>query len=337
VSLHALPILLAAALSQEWTLPRFRAELQGPLERVEVDCGRRGRTVLEGRLLEGERIEAILPLPVRPLGEGPVELIVEPEGGRASFEEWVTAETPPVPLPLQRPRVRPPLTSGPPRARWSALAILAAGALVGAALRRRWAWAAGVGVGTAAAVLAVQVARSPAGPGVVRVLEGHAASASWLRVDGALGELALPLEGTLALEVRPPDAAIEIGGELRDGSARWRAIAPGRELWRVAHLDPGVRRLTREANTWGRLEETWFRDAAGTWSARGPWGLGEPPPAEGAAGSPPGWLAAGLPQGVGVLVARLDPQTWPAAGKATSAPTATTWLRLVGTEFTAGR
>lgn len=103
----------------------------------------------------------------------------------------------------------------------------------------------------------------------------------------------------------------------------WLLAAP-RGAWVVERTAPaGLRLLREEVNTWGDLDEVFLRGADGAWARRGRWGLGEALPAAPAEAptqaraqaraqgtAPPGWLAAGLPQGVRVLVARLAPGTW---------------------------
>jgi hypothetical protein len=100
--------------------------------------------------------------------------------------------------------------------------------------------------------------------------------------------------------------------------ARWE-VSAGRDvgLYRIAPLASEPPSVGRDVNGWTDLSECWVRED-GAWTFRGAWGRGKelPPPAGGP--PPPGWLAAGLPQGVGVLLGRL------AAGDPTS------FVRLTG-------
>ena len=126
---------------------------------------------------------------------------------------------------------------------------------------------------------------------------------------------------TLRLAPAPRGDTARPNGRSPGASAEplWWLSAP-RGAWVVERTFPvGLRLLQPEVNTFGDLAEVYVRDAAGAWTAHGPWARGAPLPAAGpaagatsgsnpapaAGNAPPGWLAAGLPQGVRVLVARL--------------------------------
>lgn len=320
---------------QRSRLARARMGVEGPLESAVLDQGRAGRTVLEGPLLPGERRELVVPLPSRPLGDRPPEV---PDGVR--FLGWVEDPAgPPLPPSLSA-RPRPPVGEAISRAGGAALALVGAGALLVVAARRRPPLALGLGLGLAAGAGAAQtlVGGESGPPPPVRVLEGDGPSGVWLQVDGAFQSLAGPPRPGLRLEARPASAPLEwrvpLSATPPGAVPLWRAHLTGGRLWRLVPLDPGGRALTPGANRWGDLAETWTRGAQGGWHARGPWSRGAPlpPPAGGSSGSgPPGWLAAGLPQGVGVLVARAGPRTW-GGEDGVEPPPAVVWVRLVGFE-----
>jgi len=76
----------------------------------------------------------------------------------------------------------------------------------------------------------------------------------------------------------------------------------------------GEGRLSVQHNALTSFDETFLRDE-GRWSARGPWPVDAPLPTTESEGSPPGWLASNLPQGVALMIARErpdpgNPVTW---------------------------
>lgn len=319
-----LATLLSAVLAQDARLAVGEVQLAGPFDGATLDCGPRGRVELRGSLLAGERRTLTVPLPGQPLDGAPPRV----EG--ATFLGYGEA---PAPLPpALRRRSRPPVEGQAPVADPTGLLVLLAGAAVVLAARRRPAAAAGGGVLVAAAVFGLQVRHPAEAPTRTRVLEGD--GAAWMLVEGAAGSLPIA-ETDLALEVDPARSPLRLVGELGEG---W--IAQGPALWRRAALDPGARRLDGRLNLWGGLEQAWVRSPEGTWTARGAWGLGEPLPGplsgSGAGSGPPGWLAAGLPQGRGVLVARPAPGAW-AGGPGPGGVPEVVWLRLVGFDFAGGR
>ena len=97
----------------------------------------------------------------------------------------------------------------------------------------------------------------------------------------------------------------------------------------LSPIDVGLRFLDPAGNAWGDLDAVWTRSSAGgAWVGRGPWRLGAPlPEAQPVPSVPPGWLAAGLPQGRGVLVGRLAESSWRGPEGAGVA-----WIRQVGFE-----
>jgi hypothetical protein len=92
-----------------------------------------------------------------------------------------------------------------------------------------------------------------------------------------------------------------------------RVRAPGAALFGLRRLDEPPRlALSAARNDARALVAAWVRSADGRLEAVGPWPLGaELPPAR-AADPPPGWLRAGLPEGRGVLLARVAgaPERW---------------------------
>lgn len=306
-----------------------RVRLAGPLALATLDQGERGRTELSAGLLAGERREIVVPLPYRPLDGRAPATRAAPPGGAAEFVDWEPAEAPLAPLPPGlAARPRPPVAGRAPEVRPASLALLAAAAVLVTALRRRPAAALAAGWGVALALGIVALRSPPRAAPPARVLEGAGPEGPWLVVDGGAGELSFPLAGGARLEVAPAGAPVVWSGTLVGETARWRVRLAGGRLWRVAPLEVGLRLVRREINAWGPIEEAWSRAPDGRWSHHGAWLLGQPlPPAASDAPAPPGWLAAGLPQGVGVLVARLAPDAWRGPELHGTAPGAA-WLRL---------
>ncbi len=241
------------------------------------------------------------------------------------------------------------------------LALAAALALGAAAARRRWAVAGAallltaVGAGGAVALARRGAEGATAARGLVLWTPPDGAGAA---LDPELGALAerIDVYGRRA-ELAPP---VDDGGPARrlwldladvaglggepvalgvgpDG--RWTLQAP-RGAWVAATpFEPGARLLRPEVNTWGALREVALRGADGVWSARGDWVLGAALPAapngpragsgpgSASISGPPGWLLAGLPQGVEVLTARLAPGAYAGPGAPAGAEL---WLRVVG-------
>ncbi len=314
-ALCALVLCAAAGENRLWLA---ELELAGPLERVEVAVDG-GTTVLAGPLLAGERRTLLVPVPALAAPAlGPAELWPEPgvraDGdGTAAFVRWRESEPDAfwsgVPRGLQA-RPRPPLAGARPRASVAALCTCAAALVLALGARRRAALAA-LGAGAALAAALLPAAGGDAPP--IAVLEADLAGGAWVRVLAARDALALPADlgaagESVRLESEPEGGALVFEASLAAGAPRWSVRAPGALLHLLERRapDPDAR---PGRNPFGELAEAWVRDAAGTWSALGRWPRGTPRPAPGAAGrgtpAPPGWLAAGLPQGVGVLVGRL--------------------------------
>jgi len=297
---------------------RVRLEVRGPLDSLVLECGPSGRTVLTGPFPAGEQRELSVAVPVEsPLGVEGLELLPLPElrstgSGSARLLGWSPQQPGgalgAAPGLLSRPR--PPLSrAGAPQPRAGALGLLLLG-VVGALLlgcRKRPALFAGLSLlaGGLAFFLAPVVAGDASGPEVL-LLEVDPGGGA-LRVEGARDELVLDA-GRLAeerLELSPPGGSLEL---LQERDARLRAHAPGRELYRIRPAE--VPRLVPAANDWEPLEQAWTRTPDGTWTTRGPWPLGSPLPDARPGDGPPGWLAAGLTPGRGVLLGRSARGAW---------------------------
>jgi hypothetical protein len=322
--------LLAAALALACVLParsdgrarRAELELHGPLAEVAVETGPHARLVLHGALAEGEELRTVVLLPVPERGARGEPRIAWEVGddaprGRARFVRWIDAEPPIALPPALRARVRAPVELARSEPTTAALVLLVAlaCALVGLRSRPRTGAALAVGLGLVAAALA----RAPESAlRAASVLEGKSGASTWLEVRSAAQALELPdalaLGADGVLEIDPPHAPLRFESALRGGAPvvcraprarlHWVRPVPAPEL---ALPEPPE---TAGANGWRTLEATWTRAEEG-WSAHGPWTLGAPLPAARPGADPPGWLRAGLPQGVPVLLG-----AWSEAGAA---------------------
>jgi hypothetical protein len=312
-------LLVVLACAAEERCHGARIALEGPLERVELELGA-SRTTLALRLLTGERRMLEVPLGERPLDPDARPALVATGAGAARFDGWLE---PPAPLPavlVARPRA--PLRARGARPAWPAL-VLCAGALVLTfGLWRRRTSAALAALLGAAAALGLQARAGSAPAESVRVLEGR--GADWIVVDTGVSALALAPGAFPRVASEPSAAPLEwvVTPEA------WTARARGARLHALAPLAPGTRSLAPELNTWGPLDAVWVRAAQGTWTVHGPWALGAPLPTGAAGPGPPGWLAAGLPQGRRALVARLARDTWCGPLPPGGAPERA-WLRYV--------
>jgi len=307
-----------------------RVELEGPLERVELDCGDAGATAIEAALVAGERRELVVPLPwAPPLGvEGlarhaPPLVRVAPEGGggRARWLGVVAGEAGSQPderwarLPVGvRVRPRPPAgaeATGGGASVGALLVVLAAQIAIAGLVRRGRARLAisalvAVGGGAAAFALAARALSHRGAPTVLIDADLPAAGPpTVLRVTAATTELGLPRrEASLRVETRPEGARLEF--TVDPATDRWTLRGPGEVLvFESAPSDAAG----------AALAPAWWRDAAGAWSGfaalerERPGELGRrpaaPPLPPGEAVEPPGWLRAGLPPGRTALLGRL--------------------------------
>jgi len=297
-------------------------ELRGPLARAEwaLRAGA-ARTVLSAELRAGEVRRLELPFAGGALADLPPELVrLEPPGARATFDAWRPAPSLDLPAGLTA-RPRPPVGRARPALSGAASALLLAAGVLAFAARRRAAACLAAGLAGAGGVALLTLSREPP-RAAERVLEGDA-SGRWMEVEAAFERLDVPAGDVRGVEFEPAAAAaapVVWTVELDPRGERWSAERRGARICRLSRFDPRARRLERELNAWGALEAAWTRAAVGSWSYHGAWPLGTAlPPQQGGRGAP-GWLAAGLPQGVGVLIAR-----WRHAEGAE-----TTWIRLVG-------
>ena len=287
-------------------------------------------------------VELAVPVLTEPRSGFPAPVVSEgalPDGAQVRFEGWdgprairMRDAWRRVPRGLTA-RTRPPVAAQRPESRGFELALLAAAGLLGLGLRRRPVPALCVGLAAAAILLA---RGEPSAPGSTLAVHEGEVGADWIVVVGSWGSASLDEEQRdvplLRVETSPPDAALRLRIDLSRGgavtsvtgdtavfvvrqlpvidSSRWVAghlLRPGqsvsgqsRAMSSSAELHEGATHEEREfehqldeealrANVLG----AWFRSAQGTWST---WSGGE------LQGAPPGWLASGLPQGVGVLL-----------------------------------
>lgn len=309
----ALALAVSLVLGGENRLWYVELELRGACDELRLDCGAAGSTRLAGPF-QGDARRWSVPVPVRsPLGAeglGTVSLptlAVSPasSAGAARVLGW-SAEQPARNLLGLRaaasgPRPTPPALparAGPPEL----ALVLVAGALL-LALRRRIGLAVLLACG--AAGLAFVLARGRAMPGAAeRVIEWEAGDELALRVSATRDRA--PLSGG-ALEVSPEGLPLEF--VLARGDAG-EALARGARLALLEGLPAPA--LAARANGFEPLDEVWTRTAEGAWRAHGPWGVDAPLPAGRASEAPglPGWLAAGLPPGRSVLVAKSARGAW---------------------------
>jgi len=128
--------------------------------------------------------------------------------------------------------------------------------------------------------------------------------------------------------------AADMSGVFGAAAWRWSLRAPRGSWVALTPFDPGARLLRPEVNTWGALLDVKVRGADGVWRAHGDWPLGAglgaaraAAPDSPAATAPPGWLAAGLPQGQPALAARLAGGAFAGPGAPAGAEV---WLRVLG-------
>jgi hypothetical protein len=302
--------LLAAAGSQS-RIALADVEIAGPFDGATLDAGAAGRTQITGHLLEGETRIVRVPVPVR---AGSLRVpprihvagetgALDAESGRAKFVGWRDDGSADLAWPaVLRARSRPPLEWTAPRPGGAALAVLAAGFVLGLSLLRRPIAALLVSIACAACACAVGVRTDERAAERTTVYEGAADADAWLEVDAERERMVLAASAPAHVESEPADARILCDVALDDAD-KWTLRAARAVLYRYAPLAPGARSISPAANRWADLAEVWTRDA-GEWSARGAWAIGSPLPAAIRGPPPPGWLAAGLPQGTDILVAR---------------------------------
>ena len=307
-SLWACLLLVVLPGEPQVSLRTVEIQLEGPTQGLEL-----GPEAFPSRidveLAAGERRRVRVPF-VQPLAQeslaAPRLLSATPspaalDGVRApgSYED--------LPLAL-RLRSLPPVESRLPRPLPIHVAWLGAALLLVLALRRRPVAAALAGAGAALVLLVLPA--SPDGRGgatnLVRVLEGDGDSGRWLEVRGALDRLELGADERGWLEHRPADRAAQLRTTAERGALRTEVVAAGATI-HLRHERVAPVRPTREGSGGYRFRRVWVREPGAGWEARGVWSGDLPLPSpRSSGGDPPGWLAAGLPQGVTILVGELE-------------------------------
>lgn len=305
--MSVLLLLTALAGDPGVTLGSVLLRVPGPApQELRLEAGA-GPTVLRPEVAAGERVDLQVPFlwaldrPGLPSAEGlglpgdGVELV---PGGTRLPGNWRD-----LPASL-RGRSLPPLEAVPVRPAPALLTGAVAGLLLVFALRRRPFLALGAGA-LAAGALAAVAPPAELAPAGVTVLEGDGDSGRWLLVRSAPGRLELGAREEGWLEVRPADREVRVEADRRTGALVAALEAPGAELHlrreRVAPRQPG-----RGSPGGHDFRQTWVREPGEGWRALGPWAGEQPLPEAGPEGpAPPGWLVAGLPQGVPALVGEL--------------------------------
>lgn len=307
------PLLAAEVPAAQDGIRIAELRLTGPLREVTLENAGSWRTRVTCDLAPGEVRTVRVPLATSDAPRDEPELrLLPPDGpGDAVLVALAAGEDPftwsALPAGL-RARSWPPLRPARPRPDAARLALVAGALCLGlalGALGRRRTVALAVGALACAAPF-VLPARAPAAL-ALRVHEGDAESGEWLRVDGAREILDLRpgalgwAESLPFARERSFEVTLETGGALR-----WALSGKGLALYFCEHLS-AFESFEPRSNEALALAACWTRDAAGAWTARGAWAVGAPLPPPGAGGgeAPPGWLAAGLPQGVGVLLGRV--------------------------------
>lgn len=282
-------------------------EITGPASSIVLSMGDAGRTIVDGELARGETRRLEVPLPATSASMRFTPTIEFDARGstdaRVRFLDWIErpSEIEALP-PALRARSRPPVDRGRVRPSIAALCVCTAALVLGASLRRRPLVVAALAIGCAAGVYALPPDRDVDTIARATVYEFASGAPRALRVEASFARLELPAGASaLAVEVLPVGTPVEWRVSLADG--RREASSPQGRFYRLDLADAAERRITREENGWGPLAEVWTR-FDGEWAARGAWSPGSPLPAAASRGAPPGWLAAGLPQGVDVLLAR---------------------------------
>lgn len=334
----ALAGVCGAASAQDTRLRLARIELSGPLRRVELVQRANERTRVAGELAAGESALFTLPVPV--LANS---LAVEPRiawdvtgderRGRARFVGW--SDDPPAFARASialRSRPKPPVSAGTLSAGAACLFVLVAIWCAAQALRKRVLALIAVAVGGACAA-ALLVAREPGEVAAqVELLEGARDSDPWVEILSGAERLELSsatFETPFQVQTEPREAELEVQADLRSPE-RVVLVARGARIHVSRLVAPPADGFSIELGPPEPLEATWLR-REGVWSFVGASSPGQalaraPADTSAASTSPPGWVVAGLPQGVDVLVGRARARAEPVAG----APRGERWLRLSG-------
>ncbi len=294
-------------------------DVVGPSNGLVLDSGAAGESRFARTFEAGERLRIAGPVPVED-AEAPLAPLVRwtreesfEDGsiarGSARFAGWRedrAADSIAALPPGLRARTRPPLEAPDVRASPAVLALLPACFVLALAMRRRRAAAPAIGVLGAAVVIGIGWPRGAAPASAAAVLECDAESEAALEVAASLGNVELPLADLESSVVEIPEARGRVVWTQSDPDL-WSASAPGASIVVLRRVDLGGKTWTRERNSALALAETWVREE-GTWTARGAWAASAPLPPPVTGGSPippPGWLQAGLPQGIPILLGRI--------------------------------
>lgn len=311
----ALLLLAASAIAGENRARIGEIEVVGPVRDLVLSLGQGGESRIEGALLDGERARLDAPLAARGGGKPGVVpritwLAEDPPqaGGSAHFLGWGEDESRLDRLPpgiLARPR--PPAAPVEIALPLAALALLPACFLLAILARERRATSILVSLAGAALCLGLSArgrGRVVAGTTVLELAQGSDLALE-VRASFATASVDAADLAATVLEVEPAGARVVWIGSFQPGSP-WRARAAGCALYLLRAYDPGERLFSRAENRAADLAESWVR-AEAEWTARGAWATGSPLPTPRSGPPPPGWLSSALPQGVPVLLGRLDP------------------------------
>ena len=336
-AISVLPVALSAEEPVEAT-PRIAiVEVTGPTEGGRLQCGG-SQARLALALASGERRRLEVPFSYIDEGQAEIPAAVDWASGGLRFIEWQptsrAADWARLPASLRRRSIPVPagVRARPSPTGWSLLVL---GFVLAYLFRNRPALAAILGLGVAGCLLGLDVVEQ-VGSDEASVLEGDAQSGKWLRVSVRPGSLPVNLTRLLRLGALPEDVRLSwVGTGAANGKCSWTA-----EVARSRSTPPNSRLISCEqffpsdpdsisapvlpavgAPPGMPLASTWLRAASGgALVSHGPWRRGQPLPAPRPDDPPPpGWLAAGLPQGVGVLLGRVESQ----AGQ-------DVWVRMIG-------
>jgi hypothetical protein len=323
IAVHALLAVLATP-GNRFRIGEF--DLVGPVSGLVLDSGRAGETRFTRAVDAGERLRVAAPVSVEDADSPIVPEIrwtrggaLDPDAsarGSARFAGWRTDEAAESigrlpPGLLARPR--PPVGAPEVRASVATLALLGACFVLGFAARKRRAAALAVGVLGSALVLRLGWTRPSDASSTVSVLECQADEPAALGVSAEFGRTTALLTELEEYVLETPDGRprlvwTETPEPSTGESDRWSANAPGSAIVLLRRVEIGDRTPRRQSNRGLPLAECWIRDE-GAWSARGGWPSGAPLPDPAERPPPPGWLQAGLPQGVSILLGRFETET----------------------------
>ncbi len=297
--------------------------LVGPLDSVIIDCGSAGETHIEVPLLLGESRDLQVPLAIEASFVDPETDITWRGSGTVQWPVGKQFQAPPfvplsrLPLPVV-PEIAPVLPMP------AILGLVALALLLFVLRKRACVRALAALVGSALLLLQVGV-ENPNAVGLVRIFE-MGGTGPWTVLDSSRNVMAHQPGQSIRLQVKPVSAEVTWLVTENGGRLVIEARSEGATLCKRFTMQPGMRILQREQNALGNLENSWVREEAGQWTARGPWALGMALPEPVSNGvAPPSWLVTGLPQGPEIWVARFAKQAAPGA---VQAGVTQSWLRL---------